>query len=487
MQPTTCWQTESFRRDGRMVLDMLSEFVDQSRRGETEVVRVRNIEDIASALGLDASFFEDPADPEKLESLLRTFLAGSTRLQHPGYMAHQVALPHYASALADLIIGSLNNGMSVYEMGPAASAMEIVVIDWLLSKVGWQPSGRNRSIKLESGKIPGGGVLTHGGSLANLTALLAARASICPTVWAEGVPEDLVVIAPENAHYSLSRALGIMGHGTNALLSAPTDSYGRIDSEQLAPMLDDVLGSGKKVMAVSANACATATGLYDPLQEVGLACRERGLWFHVDGAHGASALLSATEAHRLTGIGLADSVTWDAHKLLQTSTLCAAALFRDGKALQGAFQQDATYVTEGRREMGLDVIEHQFECTKAPLGLKIVLVLTMIGERGMGANIDALFDATRCFYKRISQRAGFEVFSFPESNILCFRIKGGDELQTKIRQDLMKDGDFLLSQADIAGKRWLRLTIMNPLTDVQVIDRLLDTIEEKCQRSPKRA
>jgi len=87
--------------------------------------------------------------------------------------------------------------------------------------------------------------------------------------------------------------------------------------------------------------------LFDPLAEVGAFCRERGLWFHVDGAHGASALLLESEAHRLAGVERADSLVWDAHKLLQSSALCAAVLVRDAHSLHRAFQQEAVYVTEG--------------------------------------------------------------------------------------------------------------------------------------------
>lgn len=477
MDPGQLWSSVEYQRQGRRVLELLAEFVDQSRQGDGAVVAVSQIEDLISGMGLDDFPPPESEKADRVEQLLNSFLSGSTRLHHPGYIAHQVALPHYASALADLVIGTINNGMSVYEMGPAACALEVVAVDWLLSIVGWQPSGRNRGNPAAESEPAGGGVLTHGGSLANLTALLAARARICPNAWTEGVPDDLVVIAPESAHYSLSRALGIMGHGTSALLAAPTDELGRLQPDRLRQFCDLISESGRRVMAVCANACATATGLYDPLQEVGRFCRERGLWFHVDGAHGASALLSSRHAHLLTGVELADSITWDAHKLMQTSTLCAASLFRDRTALERAFQQDATYVTEGRREEGFDVISHQFECTKAPLGLKIVLTLTAIGERGIRRNIDALWDATRRIHDRIGARPGFEVLCRPESNILCFRRDGEDRLQTEIRKRLMNEGRFLLSQADVAGRRWLRLTVMNPLTDLSVIDQLLTSIE----------
>jgi L-2,4-diaminobutyrate decarboxylase len=472
------WSTDVFRRLGVDVLELLAEFVESSRNADYDVVSVRSVEDVAASMNLAGVVTPNGVGEERMRDLIQHFLAGATRLHHPAYVAHQVALPHGASALADLVSGTLNNGMSIYEMGPTGSAVEIEIVDWMLAKVGWQPTGRHRDRLPGEGKTAGGGVLTHGGSLANLTALLAARAAVAPESWQSGSPDDLVVLAPPNAHYSLSRATAVLGLGTDALLDAPVDELGRIVPDRLPHTVDMIEGRGKRIMAVCANSCATATGLFDSLHEIGSFCRERGLWLHIDGAHGASALLHPTEAQKLAGVELGDSLSWDAHKLMQTSVLCAAALFRDGRTLARAFQQDATYVIEGQREVGFDVIAHQFECTKTPLGLKLLLTLAAVGEQGMADNIDALWSIARLARRRISERSSFEVLCPPESNILCFRHIGDDALQTWLREQLMRRGDFLLSQADVGDRRWLRLTIMNPLTDIQTIDRMLDTIED---------
>lgn len=441
------------------------------------MVRVRAVDELTRLMELDRLPSGEGIDDDDFANLIETFLDHATNVHSPAYTAHQIAVPHYAAALADLISGTLANGMSVYEMGPAAGAMEIAAIDWMLAKIGWQPTGRNRDRRPSDGRQAGGGVLTHGGSLANLTAMLAARAAIAPRAWTQGTPEELVVVAPECAHYSLSRAVATMGLGTCALIAAPTDALGRARPEELPDCLDRVASSGRTVMAVVANACATATGIYDPIREIGEICRERGLWFHVDGAHGASALLHPIERAKMDGVELADSVVWDAHKLLQTSALCAAVLLRNGDHMTGAFRQDAVYVTEGSREIGHDFIPHQFECTKAPLGLKLMLVLALAGERGLAETIGAVVESTRSFHDLIEDREGFECLCAPESNILCFRIDGDDALQTRIRKAILLDGDFLLSQADVGGRRWLRMAVMNPLTDEATIVALLDRIE----------
>lgn len=478
MTSATGWSTDAFRRLGRLVLEALARFVEESTRGEGRVAGLESMEDLKEAMGLDRLLTEGMADDEALEIFLDSFLERATRLHHPAYLAHQIALPHFGSALGDLISGILNNGMSVYEMGPTAGTIEVAVVDWMLEKVGWQPTGWSGVDPPSPRSTAGGGVLTHGGSLANLTALLAARAALAPEAWREGTGGDLVVLAPQAAHYSLARAVAVMGMGTDALVAAPSDRLGRLLPDPLPAACRSLAESGKRIVALCANACATATGLYDPLEEVGAFCREEGIWLHVDGAHGASALLHPTECRRLAGVALADSLTWDAHKLLQTSALCAAVLFRDGRRLLGTFRTDAAYVTEGTRDMGHDFIGHQFECTKSPLGLKLFLVLAMVGEEGLAENVGALWERTRRIHEQISASPGFETLGPPESNILCFRRVGSDTLQVRIRQELMRTGEFLLSQADVDGRRWLRMTVMNPLTDDATIRRLLDRIEE---------
>src|SRR5690606_37004977 len=275
--------------------------------------------------------------------------------------AHQTATPDFPAALADFVHGVINNPVNSDEMGAAAATVEFEVLRWMLEKVGF-PAG--------------GGVLTHGGSLANLTALLAARARAVPEAWDEGVPGDLVILASPSAHYSISRAASILGLGQRAVVPLETDELGRIDPSRLPDI------SGRRVMALVAAACSTGTGLYDDLRAIGEWCREHGVWFHVDGAHGASALLSDRHAHLLDGLGLADSVIWDAHKMLRTSALAAAVLVRREGDLDAAFKQEASYLFYG--DQGFDQIVRTVECTKAELGLKVFLNLAWRGERGLG-------------------------------------------------------------------------------------------------------
>jgi L-2,4-diaminobutyrate decarboxylase len=418
-------------------------------------------------LGLKRWIREGSMDVKSFERFLRIYLADSTRMYHPGYLAHQVATPDHPAALADFVHGVINNPMAIYEMGPSAAAVERVVVDWMLDKVGW----------LEDDGRKGCGVLTHGGSLANLTALLAARAASSPSAWDRGMDGDLAILAPSSTHYSIRRVASIIGIGGDNVYPIDVDMREVVIADRLPAALERARDEGKRVVAVAANACATSTGLHDPLEEMGSFAREEGLWLHVDGAHGASALLSDRERQLLRGVELADSLSWDAHKMMRTSALCTAVLFRDPRSLDRAFQQDASYIFYGEEGPGVDFIRHTIECTKSSLGLKIFLNLAWRGEKGVAGYIEKQYDLTRRLYDRIRKRRGFECPYVPEANILCFRFEGSNDFQVALRERLLEEGRFYITSTEIHGKRHLRLTVMSPETTEATVEELLDSIE----------
>jgi L-2,4-diaminobutyrate decarboxylase len=364
--------------------------------------------------------------------------------------------------------------MAIYEMGPGAASIEWYIINWLLEKVGWHP----QPLTMPEGpdQVFGGGVLTHGGSLANLTALLAARSKMAPQAWQEGNPRDLVLLAPAESHYSIARAAGIMGIGRNAVHPMAVDDKGVVIPEKLSQVYARLKDEGKSVFAVVANGCSTAAGLYDPIREIGEFCNAHDLWFHIDGAHGASALLSKKHKKRLDGVELADSLIWDAHKLLRTPSLCTAVLLKDFRTIDRAFQQEASYLFHEKEQPGFDFIHRTVECTKAGLGLKWFFVLAALGERGLEKHVDDQFELAKQAYDYIESQPEFDCAAKPQSNILCFRTTGSDQLQLDIRDKLISRGEFYLSTTVFGGQRYLRMVFNHPHTNLDDIKQLVQNI-----------
>jgi L-2,4-diaminobutyrate decarboxylase len=459
------WETDEYARLAELALAAITRYVAESQAGRKPVAAPPPLPELIDRLDLRSLIRDGGLDADGFGPWLEQVLDHSVRLHHPAEIAHQVAGPDVPSAIADLVQGAINQPMSIYEMGPAAHAMERVVVEWMTEQIGW-PEG-------------GGGVLTHGGSLANLTALLAARAAAAPDAWTDGVDGSLAVLAPPSTHYSVRRSVAMLGLGERAVVDLEVDEHERIVPTALEDALARCQAGGRRPMALVAAAAATSTGLHDDLDAAGRFCRDHDIWFHVDAAHGAAALLSPEHRHLLRGIEHADSVIWDAHKMMRTSALAAAVLLREEWRLEAAFRQKASYlIYEDADESGSSLLERQVECTKAAIGTRIFMNLAFRGPDGIGRYVAEQYDKTLRFWEMIEAREGFECLARPESNILCFRYGRDPELQVALRERLLRDRRYHLSSTEVNGERWLRMSVMAPATTEETISGLLDAIEE---------
>ena len=469
------YDVETFRREGHRLVDTLAGYLTGAERGEGPVLPWA-----APAVNVDrfaAAFPEEPSGD--FADLIARVLSGSNHLHHPRYVGHQVTAPVPLAALCDAISSLLNNGMAVYEMGPVSTAMERNVLRWMAARLGLPESTD--------------GVLTSGGSLGNLTALLAARqAKAGYDAWNEGAHKGppLTVLVAKTAHYCVARATRIMGWGEGGVTPVAVDERFRLRPESLDAAFKTATLAGRKVIAVVASAGSTATGAFDPLEPVADFCERHGLWFHVDGAHGASAVLSPTYRHLVRGIDRADSVVWDAHKGLLMPALVTAVLFRDGARSFEAFAQEASYLFHGEAERPWsDVALRTMECTKEMMALKVYACLAVLGTRLFSDAVTESYDQARRFAQRLSAASDFEVAVPPDCNILCFRHTPShvppeewDALQARLRERLVTRGDFYLVQTKLPRGVYLRVTLINPLTTDADLEGLMEALRAAARR-----
>jgi L-2,4-diaminobutyrate decarboxylase len=466
---------EAFRRDGHALVERLADHLRQATGGALPVLPWRAPDESAAAWPVT---WHAGGDPRGLLPLLDRVLTEAHHLHHPGYVGHQVTAPLPAAALADLVSSLLNNSMAVYEMGPVSTVMERNLASDLCGRLGF-PAGAT-------------GVFTSGGSAGNLTALLAARQARAGwDAWKDGVATGapLAFLVADQAHYSVARALQIMGLGREAAWPVPCDASFRLDPTALPAALRAARAAGRRVIGVVASAGSTATGAFDPLPAVADFCATHALWFHVDGAHGASAAFSATHRARLAGIERADSVVWDAHKLLLTPALVTAVLFRDGRRSYEAFAQEASYLfaSGGAQVPWWDGAGRTLECTKLMLVLKLWTALTVYGPRFFADYVDGMFALAARFADRLAASGDFELAVQPESNIVCFRHRPRapgatpdpatlDARQARVRRHLVEAGRFYLVQVRLPAGLFLRTTLLNPFTRDEHLDELLTAI-----------
>ncbi len=430
--------------------------------------------------------------PARFGALAEAFLAGCHRLHSACYIGHQVPPPIPLAGLFDALGSVVNQSMSIYEMGPFSVAAEKALVRELCRRIGWAPGTAD-------------GFASHGGSLSNFTALLAARAVRRPDSWRGGTGEGppLAVLVGADAHYSVTRALGMMGLGADRAVKVPLDARRRMDPARLPEAAAAARARGWEPFALVASACTTATGAFDPLPALADFAAAEGLWLHVDGAHGASALLSRRHRHLLAGLERCDSLTWDAHKMLFVPALCTFTLFKDAGASYAAFQQDAPYLFDpdnpGQAEY--DVGLRTVECTKRSAALGLWGAWSMFGPELFEALVDRTFGVARAAYEMLAAAPDFFPCHEPECNILCFRHvpvalahappETVSEFQAALRRRLTEQGPFYITQTRLDGAMALRIAVMNPHTGPAEIGALMDTLRalglQQLERAAARA
>jgi L-2,4-diaminobutyrate decarboxylase len=438
---------ERFRADGHRTIDALADALARWHARRGPVVPWR-----APAEAREAW----PISRGELVDDLQGIVAASTALANPRCMAHQVPPPLPAAALAELVSALLNNGMAVYEMGPAAVPIELAVIEWMCGKLGLPASA--------------GGVMTSGGSLGNLTALLAMRNARAVAI------DKPAVIVSTDAHYSIDRALRAIG--IDAIV-APVDERHRLTTTAVSRVLEP------RVIGIVAAAGSTATGAFDPLDELADIAAARGLWLHVDGAHGASVALSSRHAGKLRGIARADSIVWDAHKLMMMPGLVTAVLYRDGARAYDAFAQHAPYLFRDDRDAWWDLGTRTLECTKRMMAIEVWTALRACGEAWFGDVVDRQIELANELAARVAAAPDFELALPPEANIVCYRhIAPGVDIDAHnraLRERVARDGTFYVVGTQLPRGYFLRSTIMNPLIETSDLDALLEHLRKLCR------
>lgn len=453
----------------------------------------------------------DPFDnlSRRFRELAEISLARGINLHDPRYVGHQVPAPVPIAGLFDAIGSVTNQCMAIYEMGPWTTAVEQAMVEKLAGYLGWQGTDY-------------AGIVTHGASLANLTALLVARNVALDESWESGLnadhtsepgisPPDQVfsrgarpargtprLVVQADAHYCIARSAGILGIGTNNVVKASLDERRRMDPEKLDATLAGLQVAGDRVVAVVACASATPVGAFDPLEQIADICAKYGVWLHVDAAHGGAALLSPRHRHLVVGLERADSLTWDAHKMLFVPALCAFLFYKNKRHSYEAFRQNAPYLFDpsapglAEYDSGLRTVE----CTKRAAALGLWGVWSMFGPQLFADMVDVTFALGRTFYEKLSEASDFDALHDPECNIVVFRHVPDElrraapervgEFQWQLRRAVIESGEFYLVPTTHGGIAALRCTLINPLTTAEHLDLLLETLRKRGREILKR-
>lgn len=432
-------------------------------------------------------------DPLRLMQTIREqILPRALNVSHPGYAGHMDTLASAIGAFSDILVSALNNNMLCWEMSPVFTEMEARLLSWFTRAIGWPRPLGPRDPRAT-------GFLVSGGSLANLSALLAARNALCGPAFREkglaAAPGPPVILASEEVHYSLDKIANILGLGARGLVKIPTDPHMRMDPLALQETLRRLRRNGHWPFCVVGIAGTTVTGAIDPLEEIGEIARCENLWFHVDAAYGGSLLISTgthldSARRMLSGIELADSVTFNPQKWLFVPKTCAGIFFRDGHRVADAVRETFPYagsrgagITEDRRNVG----EYTIQGTRRVDILKLWLTLEHFGRDLLSELMAECLRRARLLAAKIEEIPELELLTPPQLNIVCFRYAPADwdrkrdaekidELNRRIHARLEEEGAGWISLPRHRGRRWLRFVILHPLADGARLSQILQRV-----------
>ena len=363
---------------------------------------------------------------------------------NPGFVGYIPGGGLYAAALADFVACVVNRYTGVAQPAPALVQMEASVLRWLCQLFGLPPTSQ--------------GVLTPGGSMSNLSAIVAARTAKLGERFLEGT-----MYVSAEVHHSVAKSARIAGLPRDSVRVVATDDALRMDPSSLRQAIAEDRTRGRTPFLVVASAGTINIGAIDPLADIAQVAEEEQLWFHVDGAYGGFFQLTERGRRALQGIELADSITLDPHKgmFLPYGTGCLLA--RDAEALRQAHEVQAHYLPRPSDDPGLpDFSSFSPELTRDFRGLRLWLPLHLHGVDAFVRALDEKLDLARFVHDQLDALPELEVPWPPQLSLVAFRPRNGTTEDAESLLDrINSSGRVWLSSAPIRGNTYVRICILS--------------------------
>lgn len=408
---------------------------------------------------------ENGRDPnELLAQLKRDVLPNNLHVDHPRFFAFVPGPNNFVSTMADAFVAGLNIFNGTWLGGSAAAALELGVVRWLCRICGLPTAA--------------GGLFVSGGSMANLTALVAARHSVL-----QDRTDGATIYFSDQTHSSVERALRVIGFLPEQLRKLQSDEDFRLSIQTLRDAITADRVKGLRPFCIIANAGTTNTGAVDPLNELSELAKAENMWLHIDGAFGAAAILSERGRALLGGLERADSISLDPHKWLFQSFECGCVLVRDVALLRSAFQIKADYLRDVHRAtVEFNPADHGVQLTRSFRALKVWLSLQTFGVAAFREAITRGFELAEIAERELRARKGWEILSPAQMATVCFRFGRTDEAQTQLVDLVMKEQFALLTSTELRGVPALRLCTINPRTTEQDVIDTIDHLDQLARR-----
>lgn len=452
-------------------LDILSRAINEWMPAERPVSQAPAAVELEKIL--DLSLGEEGAGQESLESAIKNYLHYNPAVSQTEFYKLLYSGQNKPALLGDWITSLSNATMHTYQVGPVATLMELELIrQW------------NRLIGFDDGD----GVMVSGGSQANLIGMLLARHRMCPDYKTNGADgRTLVAYVSDQAHYSYQKAANVLAVGTNNLIAVASDDEGRMCPDALAKAIELSLERGQTPFYIGLTAGTTVVGAFDPVAPCSKIARANNIWLHIDGAWGGPILFSEQHRRLLADSHLADSFTWDAHKLMNVPITAAVILVRHPGALKNCCSGGGgEYLFHEDENAAYNLGERSIQCGRRADALKVWLSWKAIGNKGFADKINYLQSIKAECLQMIEQRESLEMLAPAAYLNVLFRyapenISDEQELRRlniEICKTMMRSGGPYVDYAQYKGRTGIRLILANDEITREHLEKLLD----KCER-----
>ncbi len=454
---------DEMRALGYRVIDMIVDHhLAETERSATVVRRRDELEKLLRepppGTGRDAI--------EVLATVERDVLSNIMHCTHPRHFAWVPGPSNYISVLADALASGINVCPGTWLESSGPSQIELITTEWLVELCGLPDTA--------------GGVFVSGGSIANLTGLVAAR-----QVKLGGSMEGAVIYSSDQAHSSNWKNIRILGFQPEQIRLAPVDEHLRLDVAALAKAIDEDRRSGRRPFCVIATAGTTNTGAVDPLNAIADLCDQQDLWLHVDGAYGAAAVLTERGRTLLAGMERAHSLVLDPHKWLFQPFDIGCCLVRDVRWLEESFSEHPEYLQDTRDKMDMtrevNFCDRGVQLTRAFRALKLWMSIKVYGLDRFRAAIDQGISNAERVQQSLEEQGSFEIVTPAQLGVVTFRFRPPNcrvhdlnQLTQSVFDGIVADGHAMLTTTVINGQTVLRMCTINPRT---TDDDICSTIE----------
>ncbi len=461
---------DEFRHYGRAVVDWIADYYE---RVESLPV-LSQVQPGEVRAGLPAA---PPEQGEPFEAILadvdRLILPGVTHWQSPNFFAYFPANASGPAILGDLLSSGLGVQGMLWATSPACTELETHVLDWLVDMLGLPEKFKSTTT--------GGGVIQDTASSAVLTALLAARERV--TDWQSnerGLTGHLVAYASSQAHSSIEKAVKIAGLGRASLRLIHRDDAFAMRPDALARQIQADRAAGLTPCFVCASVGTTSSTAIDPVREIGLICQKEGVWLHVDAAMSGTAALCPEFRFIQDGLELADSYAFNPHKWMFTNFDCDCFWVADRTSLIKTLSILPEYLKNQATESGavFDYRDWHIQLGRRFRSLKLWFVIRHYGVEGLRYHVRRHVELAQQFARWVQADERFELAAPAPLNLVCFRLKTGDEANRQLMHRLNQSGDLYLTHTVLDGRIALRLCIGQTNTEARHVEQAWRRIRE---------